>query len=237
MPTGVLVRWNAEKGFGFIQPQDNSEDVFCHVSDLQDGEGSVVEGDYVLYTEKWDNRKGKYRAAEVELSAPGELAEISAIRRKKTAGRERSRERGDRSRSRGHRDEERGSKPKPVRSNEPGKEVGTMVRWHSDKGFGFIKPDDGGEDLFAHVTALVEGDASIQEGDKVTYDKEYNERKGKDQATNVRAGGGSGGGDRDRDRARDRRDRDRRRSKSRSRHRKERSHSSRRRRRSRSSSG
>eukprot|EP00435_Cladocopium_sp_Y103_P013378 s253_g3.t1 len=213
MPTGVLVRWNAEKGFGFIQPQDNSEDVFCHVSDLQDGEGSVVEGDYVLYTEKWDNRKGKYRAAEVELSAPGELAEISAIRRKKNSGRERSRERGDRSRSRGHRDEERGSKPKPVRSNEPGKEVGTMVRWHSDKGFGFIKPDDGGEDLFAHVTALVEGDASIQEGDKVTYDKEYNERKGKDQATNVRAGGGSGGGDR-----RDRRDRDRRRSKSRSRH-------------------
>eukprot|EP00913_Durusdinium_trenchii_P003662 g3389.t1 len=101
--TGVLVRWNNEKGFGFIQPQDNSEDcpegsfssfrtfgcledVFCHVSDLQDGEGSVQEGDYVLYSEKWDNRKGKYRAAEVELSAPGELAEISAIRRRdKTA--------------------------------------------------------------------------------------------------------------------------------------------------------
>lgn len=44
MPTGVLVRWNNEKGFGFIQPQDNSEDVFCHVSDLLDGEGSVMEG-------------------------------------------------------------------------------------------------------------------------------------------------------------------------------------------------
>ncbi|CAJ1461369.1 unnamed protein product [Effrenium voratum] len=46
-----------------------------------------------------------------------------------------------------------------------------MVRWHSDKGFGFIKPDDGSEDLFAHVTALADGDGSIQEGDKVTYDK------------------------------------------------------------------
>lgn len=47
----------------------------------------------MLYTEKWDNRKawlprtastvaalqGKYRAAEVELSAPGEMAELSAI--------------------------------------------------------------------------------------------------------------------------------------------------------------
>lgn len=31
----------------------------------------------------------------------------------------------------------------------------------------------GAQDLFAHVTALVEGDASIQEGDKVTYDKDW----------------------------------------------------------------
>eukprot|EP00434_Breviolum_minutum_P035687 symbB.v1.2.031598.t1/scaffold3686.1/size52022/3 len=125
MPTGVLVRWNSEKGFGFIQPQDNSEDVFCHVSDLQDGEGSVMEGDHVLYTEKWDNRKGKYRAAEVELSAPGEQAEISAIQKRKKAARDARRERGgDRSRSRGHRDDDRGAKPKP-QSNEPGKEGGS----------------------------------------------------------------------------------------------------------------
>ncbi|CAK9003498.1 unnamed protein product [Durusdinium trenchii] len=107
MPTGVLVRWNNEKGFGFIQPQDNSEDVFCHVSDLQDGEGSVQEGDYVLYSEKWDNRKGKYRAAEVELSAPGELAEISAIRRRRKETRDREgrdregRDRQGRDKSRG----------------------------------------------------------------------------------------------------------------------------------------
>eukprot|EP00438_Fugacium_kawagutii_P014405 Skav204535 [mRNA] locus=scaffold1211:212067:212635:- [translate_table: standard] len=94
-----------------------------------------------------------------------------------------------------------------------------MVRWHSDKGFGFIKPDDGGDDLFAHVTALVEGDGSIQAGDKVTYDKEFNDRKNKDQATNVRAGGGSGGGrnkSHDRHRDRDRRSRSRRRRRSRS---------------------
>lgn len=246
MPVGVLVRWNNEKGFGFIQPVQpaaDNEDVFCHVSDLQEGEGSVVEGDTVLYTEKWDDRKGKYRASEVELSAPGELSEISAAakrRRPPGGGRDRSRERSrDRSRSRGRTGGgDRGSKPKP-KSNEPGKEVGTMVRWHSDKGFGFIKPDDGGEDLFAHVSALADGDGSIQEGDKVTYDKEYNERKGKDQATNVRAGAGSGGGgggdrDKDRDRGRDReRDRDRDRERERER---ERDHDKRRRRRSSSSS-
>ena len=48
----------------------------------------------MLYTEKWDNRKGKYRAAEVELSAPGEMAELSAIAKTKRSRRERSRERG-----------------------------------------------------------------------------------------------------------------------------------------------
>ncbi|CAE7503425.1 cspA [Symbiodinium sp. CCMP2456] len=163
----------------------------------------------------------------------------SVLRRPPGGGRDRSRERSrDRSRSRGRTGGgDRGSKPKP-KSNEPGKEVGTMVRWHSDKGFGFIKPDDGGEDLFAHVSALADGDGSIQEGDKVTYDKEYNERKGKDQATNVRAGAGSGGGggdrDKDRDRGRDReRDRDRDRERERER---ERDHDKRRRRRSSSSS-
>eukprot|EP00441_Pelagodinium_beii_P017310 CAMPEP_0197662772 /NCGR_PEP_ID=MMETSP1338-20131121/54682_1 /TAXON_ID=43686 ORGANISM="Pelagodinium beii, Strain RCC1491" /NCGR_SAMPLE_ID=MMETSP1338 /ASSEMBLY_ACC=CAM_ASM_000754 /LENGTH=100 /DNA_ID=CAMNT_0043240763 /DNA_START=49 /DNA_END=347 /DNA_ORIENTATION=- len=96
MPLGHIVRWNAEKGFGFVSPQDGSEDVFCHVSDLQEGEGSVQEGDTVLYTEKWDERKGKYRAAEVELSAPGDRPEVGGGGGRKSRGDDR-----DRSRSRG----------------------------------------------------------------------------------------------------------------------------------------
>eukprot|EP00420_Gonyaulax_spinifera_P035775 CAMPEP_0197871622 /NCGR_PEP_ID=MMETSP1439-20131203/1978_1 /TAXON_ID=66791 /ORGANISM="Gonyaulax spinifera, Strain CCMP409" /LENGTH=40 /DNA_ID= /DNA_START= /DNA_END= /DNA_ORIENTATION= len=39
MPSGTLKRWNDEKGFGFIQPQDGGDDLFCHVSGLLDGEG------------------------------------------------------------------------------------------------------------------------------------------------------------------------------------------------------
>eukprot|EP00440_Ansanella_granifera_P067407 gb/GFBE01073113.1/.p1 GENE.gb/GFBE01073113.1/~~gb/GFBE01073113.1/.p1 ORF type:complete len:260 (+),score=41.36 gb/GFBE01073113.1/:1-780(+) len=232
MPTGYIVRWNSEKGFGFIQPHDGAEeDVFCHVSDLQEGEGSVTEGDSVLYTEKWDDRKGKYRACEVELSAPGELHELSESlkKRKSERGRDKS---GDRSRSRGRggdrdRGERGGGAKRAPKSSGPGKETGTMVRWQSDKGFGFIKPDDGGEDLFAHVSALVDGDGGVADGDKVTYDKDYNERKGKDQAVNVKSTGEKGTIDSGRGRDRkDDRDRDRRRrSGSRSRGRRDRSKS------------
>jgi len=46
------------------------------------------------------------------------------------------------------------------------------VKWFNDaKGFGFITPDDGSEDLFAHFSALnMEGFKTLKEGQKVQYE-------------------------------------------------------------------
>eukprot|EP00427_Karlodinium_veneficum_P062640 CAMPEP_0169339348 /NCGR_PEP_ID=MMETSP1017-20121227/18394_1 /TAXON_ID=342587 /ORGANISM="Karlodinium micrum, Strain CCMP2283" /LENGTH=206 /DNA_ID=CAMNT_0009434929 /DNA_START=78 /DNA_END=696 /DNA_ORIENTATION=- len=77
--------------------------------------------------------------------------------------------------------------------------TGKMLRWHSDKGFGFIQPDDGGEDIFCHVSCLLDGDGSVMEGDMVRFKVTYDERRGKDRANEVEvAGGGGGGGGRSR---------------------------------------
>ena len=85
---------------------------------------------------------------------------------------------------------------------------GPLVR--SSRGrstFSVAGPDDGGEDLFCHTSSL-KGCKGLGKGDKVRYEPEYDDRKGKMRAVNVSiegGGGGGGGGDRRDDRRDDRR--------------------------------
>ena len=60
------------------------------------------------------------------------------------------------------------------------------VKWFStEKGYGFITPDEGGEDLFVHYTAIEgSGFKSLEEGEKVTYEVSQGRRRGQ-QAVNV----------------------------------------------------
>jgi len=56
---------------------------------------------------------------------------------------------------------------------------GTVKFFNADKGYGFIKPDTGGPDIFVHVTALQSaGLNSLKEGQKISFDIEP-DKKGK----------------------------------------------------------
>ncbi|MEO8115466.1 MAG: cold-shock protein [Phenylobacterium sp.] len=61
------------------------------------------------------------------------------------------------------------------------------VKWfNATKGFGFIQPDDGGKDVFVHISAVERaGLGSLNEGQKVSY--ELQEERGKIAAVNLQA--------------------------------------------------
>ena len=58
--------------------------------------------------------------------------------------------------------------------------TGTVKFYNSQKGFGFIQPDDGGKDVFVHATALERaGISALREGQKVSFDTQTDSRSGK----------------------------------------------------------
>jgi len=59
---------------------------------------------------------------------------------------------------------------------------------HGQKGFGFIQPDDGGKDVFVHISALERaGLNSLNEGQKISFEVVADRRTGKFSADNLRA--------------------------------------------------
>ncbi len=74
--------------------------------------------------------------------------------------------------------------------------TGTVKKFMEDKGFGFITPDEGGDDVFIHIEQC-NGATTLSEGDQVSYDSVWNDRKGKmqgDNCTVISSNGGGGGG-------------------------------------------
>ena len=83
-------------------------------------------------------------------------------------------------------------------SSAPRRAGGVVRSWNAEKGFGFIRPHGGGEDLFCHHSGIEDGDA-LGEGFEVAFARAYDEQRGKTRAEQVTggiggepAGGGSG---------------------------------------------
>ncbi|MBD2750671.1 cold-shock protein [Microvirga sp. BT688] len=64
--------------------------------------------------------------------------------------------------------------------------TGTVKWFNETKGYGFIQPDNGGKDVFVHISAVERaGLRSLQDGQKISYELEQDRRSGKESATNL----------------------------------------------------
>ncbi len=140
------MKWyNPDKGFGFVELGDGTGDAFLHVSVVERAGHSSVPSGATLEVRAGQGQKGP------------QVTEILSMDTS-TAG-------------------EQPRRPRPERPSypQPGKatieETGTVKWYNGVKGFGFIGPDQGGKDIFVHVSALEHcGVMGLVEGQRVTVD-------------------------------------------------------------------
>ncbi len=66
--------------------------------------------------------------------------------------------------------------------------IGTVKWFNATKGFGFIQPDNGGPDVFVHISAVERaGMTTLNEGQKVSYETKMDPKRGKSSAENLKA--------------------------------------------------
>jgi CspA family cold shock protein len=187
MPSGKVKWYNASKGFGFIEPDDGGADVFVHVSAVERaGLTSLGEGQPVDFELERDRRSGKTSAG--NLIVTGEAPP--------SAGRSGGGGGGFGGGGYGGGGPRGARPPRPMGGGGGGDRVTSgsgdgVVKWfNATKGFGFIQPNDGGGDVFVHISAVERaGLHGLNEGQTVAYDLEADRRTGKTSATNLRVTG------------------------------------------------
>ena len=66
--------------------------------------------------------------------------------------------------------------------------IGTVMWFNGQKGFGFIQPEDGGSDVFVHISAVERaGMTGLHEGQKLSFELERDKRSGKTSAGQLQA--------------------------------------------------
>jgi len=155
---GIVKFFNPQKGFGFIVRDDGGEDVFVHISAVeQAGLTDLADGQPLEFT--LVDRGGRISATNLRIEGEPMAVERSAA------------------------PAERG----PQRQLTGEKASGTVKFFNSMKGFGFIQRDDGQPDAFVHISAVERaGIPTLNEGDRLEFEIEV-DRRGKYAAVNLQA--------------------------------------------------
>ena len=172
--TGVVKFFNAQKGFGFVVRDDGGEDVFVHISAVeQAGLSALAEGQPLGFT--LVDRGGRISATELKIDGEPMAVTERAPREPREGGF------GDR----GPRAGGAGGAGGPQRQLTGEKATGTVKFFNAMKGFGFIQRDDGQPDAFVHISAVERaGMGTLNEGDKLQFELEV-DRRGKYAAVNL----------------------------------------------------
>ena len=171
--TGVVKFFNAQKGFGFVVRDDGGEDVFVHISAVeQAGLSALAEGQPLGFT--LVDRGGRISATDLKIE--GEPLAVT-----ERAPRTDRPERGPG----GPGGAGGGFGAAPQRQLTGEKAQGTVKFFNAMKGFGFIQRDDGQPDAFVHISAVERaGMPTLNEGDRLTFELEV-DRRGKHAAVNL----------------------------------------------------
>ncbi len=164
-PVKAIVKWfSPRKGFGFVVPETGGKDVFLHISAVtQSGHESLPDGTTITCT-IGQGQKGSEVRQIVTVDTSTAVESSSGDERPRHGGGF-----GDRPR----RERSGGFNDRPPRQDfrpsGPATEMTGTVKWYnSQKGFGFVMPEDGSRDVFIHMSALRRsGIQSLDEGQSV----------------------------------------------------------------------
>ena len=170
--TGVVKFFNGQKGFGFVVRDDGGEDVFVHISAVeQAGLTGLAEGQQLGFT--LVDRGGKVSATDLKIE--GEPLPVT----------DRGPPREPREPRAGGFGAPGGDRGGPQRQLTGERASGTVKFFNAMKGFGFIQRDDGQPDAFVHISAVERaGMAALNEGDRLDFELEV-DRRGKYAAVNL----------------------------------------------------
>jgi CspA family cold shock protein len=159
---GVVKFFNPQKGFGFIVRDDGGEDVFVHISAVeQAGLTDLADGQPLEFT--LVDRGGRVSATNLRIE--GEPMPVE--------------------RSGGGAGGAAAGGGGPQRQLTGEKASGTVKFFNAMKGFGFIQRDDGQPDAFVHISAVERaGIPTLNEGDRLEFELEV-DRRGKHAAVNL----------------------------------------------------